>query len=895
MKMIKGRAARVVMLARSICGNRFPTKHNLEHLSNNPITQTTSHVCLSTDVNFMSNSSELSNPRLDHILRAFIDRRKLWLIPGCAALLLSWFYVYFIRSESYPARQTLIVRDDLLGQSLKPGQFESLDLMKSAQETILEIARKPQVVRKAMKKVGPARVGWFGTSDSWPDDKTIETVQGSIKLSAPNGAEFGHTVLALLDEMNVKINEVRDLRLRSMTNELTLIRDSAQASLAKSAEELSAMEREIGADLPTLRSLSDPQSGEGAMSQTLLQIRLERRQFENRLHSAESQRKTLVAATRDPNAILATSDELFSFQPALSRLKQELIEAQSALAESVGRYEQIHPEVQKHREQVRSMHLQIHQELDSAKRGLRGQIASLRQKVDKSLAQEQKIESRFNRISSKRVDYLRLDEEVKKKTEVFNEAQSSLASTQQLGSEEFKVSLLTPVDEPQVSTKADGLGAKATILGSGLAGMLAGFGLILLLDPGPEANRAREEEARAKRAPLPPGTSAVTAPVAHTPVVPPPPVQSPPATAPPGTTAAKAPPAQPSVPVSVTNATTQVPPTPINTPAPISPANVNANAPQAATGFNANPARVGKPVSVVKPEQASTPATQPAAATKPTPSAAPAKVAAVNTPDRAAEIQAEIDKAVAQSTGTPSGPQVEVKPTADAPVKRVVVAPPALAQPAPGKDIAEMEQVVKAARPQADSTGVPTAASILAAMEKISPDASPSANSITQPQSRPGQTGTSIPSGSVLPRAAHPADPVQGSNEQELEIQRRAGQPSAELARPESQTVPLVALEPNASSSPDPAGSTNPFLNPTKSSSDGPAATAQRMLDEAKTEAESKGMVAPTAPATPAAETTDGGRLPATTVPIPDQIKQLTDSIASFAKPIERVQNPTDF
>jgi uncharacterized protein involved in exopolysaccharide biosynthesis len=840
----------------------------------------------------MSKSSELSNPRLDHLLHTLIERRKLWLIPGCAALLLSWIYVYFISSESYTARQTLIVRDDLLGQSLKPGQFESLDLMKSAQETILEIARKPQVVRNAMRKIGPARAGWFGVSDSWPDDKTIETVQGSIKLSAPNGAEFGHTetvvlstksdsrvraaefVVALLDEINIKINEVRDLRLRSMTNELTLIRDSAQRSLAESAERLSAMEREIGADLPTLRSLSDPQSGEGSMSQTLLQIRSERRQFENRLHSAENQRATLVNATHDPNAILATSDELFSFQPALSRLKQELIEAQSALAESVGRYENAHPTVQKHQEQVRSMHRQIHNELDSAMRGLKGQIASLRQKVNKSLAQEAEIDSRFNRISSKRVDYLRLDEEVKKKTEVFNESQSNLASIQRLDSQNFDVTLLTPVDEPQVSTRADGLGAKTTILGSGLAGLLAGFGLILLLDPGPEARQSAL--ANSNTAPQSPNrTSAppVTNPVGRTPAAQTPVAQTPVAQAPVAQTpVAQAPVAQAPV-APALRATTEVPADPRRsaTSAPFavnnavdSPTPIQASAPAPIAKTQTPPAR---------------PITEPQPPT-PQPSASPAAAAPV-TRDRSNDIQAEIDRAVARGGGKTSNPAMEVKPmTASAQVANQPSSkplPPTMAQPSPlNAQANELNQAADPERKQSDSTGVPTAASILAAMEKTGSSNSPITPVISSPPS---------------PQMNPPVS-TQGTQQQEIELQRRAVKPVDSTNQPVDSATPFVSLEPNDSDASASSRAVNPFLNPRQTGDEGPAATARRMLEEAKAEAEQQGMVAPVVPVKPDAETMNASRVPASTIPIPDQIKQLTDSIASFAKPINRFQDP---
>ncbi len=927
------------------------------------------NVCQLPDVKFMSQSSELSNPRLDHILHTLIEHRKLWLVPGIAALMMSWFYVYFIRSDTYTARQTLIVRDDLLGQSLKPGQFESLDLMKSAQETILEIARKPQVVRNAMRKIGPARVGWFGVSDDWPSDKTIEQVQGAITLSAPNGAEFGHTetvvlstksssreraaqfVLALLEEINVKINEVRDLRLRSMKNELTTIRDSALESLTVSAERLTAMEREIGPDLPTLRALSDPQSGEGTMSQTLLQIRSERRQFENKLHSARNQRETLVAATHDPNAILATSDELFSFQPALSRLKQELIEAQSALAASVGRYEQAHPEVQKYQEQVRTMHQQIHDELDSAKRGLESQIASLEEKVAKSSAQEAEIDSRFNKISSKRVDYLRLDEEVKKKSEVFNEAQGNLASIERLDSEQFDVTLLTPVDEPQVSTRADGLGRTTTILGSGVAGLLAGFGLVLLLAPGPDQDLSRR--GATGRIPPQPRTD-----------VPKAPVSSRPATQP----------AHKPIPSSVTGAPGSTTAThDLQNSPPVTAVGSPAVAESSKTGSTtARQPVVKNQQSASAPNTPLTPTLRKKRGSDAIAKPQAAQVVNEQFLNRADAIQTEIEKVIAESSGAaPTQVTKHTRSTAPKPAApRSTAQAPAtepdppmasgtaelqpqksaqtaqLNSPADGK-ATEFAQSSGAVRRQSDSTGVPTAASILAALDKVAPPVGNASDAVIKPQQtdtksasttsdlvRPMQkvsdfkalaepaakAESSIPTVSTPPSSEsvqiESSSPVLSSHERELELRRRVSQRPLDIAQqsndgaPAKQAIPFVSLEPDvargsnqpdSSDTADPSGKergTNPFLNPGQSSNDAPPANTQRMLDEAKAAAESQGMVTPVAPVKPNAETTQSGRMPAATVPIPDQIKQLTDSIASFAKPIERIKDSgknTDF
>ena len=101
-------------------------------------------------------------------------------------MLLACAYVFLIRAETWSARQSLIVRDDLLGQSYKPGRFDSLDSMKTAQETILEISRRPQVIRNALEKLGPESNGFLGMGKSnWPSEEVIEVVQGAISFSAP--------------------------------------------------------------------------------------------------------------------------------------------------------------------------------------------------------------------------------------------------------------------------------------------------------------------------------------------------------------------------------------------------------------------------------------------------------------------------------------------------------------------------------------------------------------------------------------------------------------------------------------------------------------------------------------------------------------------------------------
>lgn len=224
-----------------------------------------------------------TNKRFEYIVSTLVRFRTVWVLPAAAGAVLAVLFVLFLKSDTWTARQALVVRDDLLGQSFKPGQFSSQEAMKSAQETILEIARKPDVIRQALDQLGPPQPsGFFSRStQQWPDEEVIEDVQGMVTLSAPNGAEFGKTEVIILSvksserertrefigylmkAMDKKIDEVRRLRLESMEAELLQARDASALSLTQSTEKLRQMETELGVDVTTMTGMTSLQGGGG--------------------------------------------------------------------------------------------------------------------------------------------------------------------------------------------------------------------------------------------------------------------------------------------------------------------------------------------------------------------------------------------------------------------------------------------------------------------------------------------------------------------------------------------------------------------------------------------------------------------------------------------------------
>src|SRR5687768_10175516 len=77
---------------------------------------------------------------------------RLWVMPAAAGVVLSLIYVV-LRGEAWSASQALVVRDEASSALDRPGSFDSADALKSAQETIVDLARSRAVVEAALSHV----------------------------------------------------------------------------------------------------------------------------------------------------------------------------------------------------------------------------------------------------------------------------------------------------------------------------------------------------------------------------------------------------------------------------------------------------------------------------------------------------------------------------------------------------------------------------------------------------------------------------------------------------------------------------------------------------------------------------------------------------------------------
>ncbi len=420
----------------------------------------------------------------------------------CAALAVAWI---LLAPTTWKAYQSLLVRDDLLGENFKPGRFSNLETQKNAQETILHIARKPEVIRGSLEAIGPQEPLPEGTGD-WIDEQVIEGVKDAISIVAPNGAEFGKTDVVILSvksssreracrlaevltgQIEANLRLVRQSQLRSMQAELELAVAQLELEHETIANKVKVIELAVGSDLPVLRGLLDRSGGGGDVQRALEQIRLERRAAENEVEVVRKQLQLLQAIESDPSQFAVSSNELLTLQPIFKKLREGLTDAELRLMTESGRYEQDHPAIVHAREVVKQTREQIRREAESVVQGLRLQLATAEEKYERLQASEQQYEGRLTRLGEQRVEYEILAREMEKRGESLGKAKTELAQIESLAQSADQISLITRIGEPQADIRPQGMSKKAMLLAALAGGLLLGGGLVgLFYRPDPSA------------------------------------------------------------------------------------------------------------------------------------------------------------------------------------------------------------------------------------------------------------------------------------------------------------------------------------------------------------------------------------------------------------------------
>ena len=433
--------------------------------------------------------------RINHLISTLQRYFPLLIVPAIAGLVLATIYAFFLMPEMWTARQSFLIRDDLSGTAFKLGRFDSEESRKSAQETILEVARRPLVIRNVLEKLGPSSS--FAGSN-WITDEVIEDTQGVIDISAPNGAEFGKTdaivltakdstrertrkfIELLSEEIMTQTNRIRSMRFESMESELYQAYRAAELARDDAIDRLDKLDQRLGSDFGFL-SLQGQNNQQQPSGVEAIKSEILRKQDE--LERAEAVLAALSKAFASPAAAAQLPSEVLIAQPALQDAMSKMLDLREELHVARGIFSNKHPRVKGIAEAIEFSQQQIYDSLTGEMAGVQEDIALKKRQLARLNNRIEELKARLIRLSKSRSEHMALATQVQQLGEAANRAKSIWTETKTQAKTARTVGLITPTDIAQVNSRPDGIGKRYVALAGLFGGLLVGVGLVLLVAP----------------------------------------------------------------------------------------------------------------------------------------------------------------------------------------------------------------------------------------------------------------------------------------------------------------------------------------------------------------------------------------------------------------------------
>ncbi len=398
-------------------------------------------------------------------------------------------------TPKWRATQSIQIRDELALQTVMPGRFDSLDMMKMVQETIHDTVRRHAVVTKVLSALEPPAD--HKSPEQWPTIYDVEGLQAAISLSPPNGAEFGRTEVLLLSvnsssierakktvailaaELKTEINRLRDQRGQSMENELKVTVTAAKTELELVSKEMSEFEKGCGDILIDLRNaVSESGSGPSGLQEQKSTLQKELRVAKQSQLELENQIQAIQIAKSDPNNVLSFSRELLAAQPTLQRLKEQLITIQSQTAMTLGQFEEFHPRAKAAIRAESIIRQKIQEEVDTALNGLAAQVEVLNAQIKRLQDSQTGFDRQISKLAEVCAPYAEIVKQVEQKRAILNQSLQELSRAQATRAAAKTTNLISLIDGPYSGSRPEGLSKKIILGASGIAGLLSGVGLV---------------------------------------------------------------------------------------------------------------------------------------------------------------------------------------------------------------------------------------------------------------------------------------------------------------------------------------------------------------------------------------------------------------------------------
>jgi polysaccharide biosynthesis transport protein len=408
-------------------------------------------------------------------------------------------YVTIIKNDVWVASQGLIVRDEANGAVMRLGRFQSQAEMKAAQETIIELARNPHVLNKALTAIGPDP-SKIDDGSPWPSTKDVEETAKNVMVRAPRGAELGTTEVIYLDakhgsrkrayELNVaicdaledRLQEVRRSRADGVFAELTTACETAEKELALATEKLHQMEKEAAADLSDLRGMTDTGTNTNSSRIQLDAVKNELHQAEVKLREMALELELADQVLANPNHLLGPNS-IVNARPGLKKLHDGLTDARINGAQLRAKFTGVHPLVSAAEKAEREIESRLREEFTQARQALIKDIALSQRRVDDLKLQQSQLEARLANIANIRAEYGNLSNDVRSRSQIFQDAQRQLSEVRAAREAASSCSLVTRIDDPLASETPVGPGRSTIFAGTTIAGLFFGLGTVFLLTP----------------------------------------------------------------------------------------------------------------------------------------------------------------------------------------------------------------------------------------------------------------------------------------------------------------------------------------------------------------------------------------------------------------------------
>jgi uncharacterized protein involved in exopolysaccharide biosynthesis len=405
-----------------------------------------------------------------------------------------------VRPEKWKASQALVVRDETGGSTTnRAGRFDTIEALKSAQETVVQMSRNPGVVSAALSAAGPE--GSDRATAEWPEESDVEELQGSITVSPPKGSEFGRNEViflsvtagtreraialtaAVCDQLEKQMQSLRQAKAQSLIDELARSVSLAKADLASATDQLRSIESKVGGDIDELRSLVETTAGTSNLRAASNNLKDKIREHELLQKSNVESLKLLGEAQQDHKRLLEAPQRLFEQHPALRRLKDGLVDAQLRTAQLAGRLRPDHPELQAAQLAEKEVRDQLNGEIDGVIGNVNADLKVAGAQIESLQKEHAMIDGRIAKVAELRAEYANQLADVRQKTETLTKAQKDLADVRASQAAALSASVITRLDQPDAGNEPVGPSFPVIVASGFGGGLMVGLGLVFLVAP----------------------------------------------------------------------------------------------------------------------------------------------------------------------------------------------------------------------------------------------------------------------------------------------------------------------------------------------------------------------------------------------------------------------------